>query len=60
LRAQRSNPPHRWWRYGLLRCARNDGEGTVPSETAARMSEAISGTVLELSRISLRYGLFEK
>src|SRR4051812_19745533 len=31
LRAKRSNPSLRLPRRGLLRCARNDGEGTVPN-----------------------------
>ena len=38
LRAERSNPPLRLWRYGLLRSARNDGEWsllTPPRQTAA-------------------------
>ena len=53
LRAQRSNPSLRLPRYGLLRCARNDGEGTAPLESVARMSGATSGAALTPSRISL-------
>jgi hypothetical protein len=39
LRAERSNPPLRLWRYGLLRSARNDEERSLPTpprQTAAR------------------------
>ena len=42
LRAQRSNPSLRLWRYGLLRCARNDGWLLTPPspDAPARLRRA--------------------
>src|SRR5436190_9087835 len=49
LRAQRSNPPLRQPRYGLLRCARNDGEIVVFEASAPQRLQALEGQALRVA-----------